>query len=340
MEAGAYNDAISCYEQVMEKEENNERIVSAIIEANMLLAEQFGDTDDAIVYYLKAISYDPNNKKAYWSIANIYEDRGLEDTMMEVLRSGYRDTNDLAMNQKVEAIETERARIAAEEEELARQEAERLAIEQERASMLEPMIALFEAEDYDGLKELMRTEEYISFSDEVIGDASYYCGDYDANGLREGRGIAIYENGYYYYGDFRENVRSGSGTMMRASYADSSSIGSFIYKGEWMNDKPNGQGSAISNYYKDRISAGDFATKEISGNYTDGLENGEMTLVGKTKSGAGRTFKYKTVDGVAEKSSNEDSGVKGQYIIAQTSDKSENLTSDGSIRGVEGFVEE
>ena len=127
---------------------------------------------------------------------------------------------------------------------------------------------------------------------------------------------------------------------MRASYSESSSIGSFIYDGEWADDKPNGNGSARSNYFKDRIAAGDFASKEITGNYTDGLEDGEMTLVGTTRSGAKRTFKYKAKDGIAEKSSNEDSGVKGQYIIAQTNDKSESLTSDGSKRGVEGFTGE
>ena len=64
-----------------------------------------------------------------------------------------------------------------------------------------------------------------------------------------------------------------------------------------------------------------------------------MKLTGTKKSGEKRTFTYKAKDGVAEKSTSEASGVKGQYIIAQTDDKSESLTSDGSIRGVEGFTE-
>ena len=112
------------------------------------------------------------------------------------------------------------------------------------------------------------------------------------------------------------------------------------YDGEWSDDKPNGAGTAKSNYYKDRISASDFMTQEISGNYTNGLEDGDMTLVGTTKGGQKRTFKYKAKDGIAEQSTSESSGVKGQFIIAQTDDKSESLTSDGSVRGVEGFTEE
>lgn len=340
MEAGEYLDAISCYEKALETEVGDERLTSAIVNAYMLLALNYGENEEAINCYLKAISYNPNNKTAYWAIANIYEGRGDEDTMLNVLKAGYVDTGDEMMNDKVTGIEEERARILAEEEERAREEAERLALEQERAAMLEPLVEIFAAKDFDSIKETLRAEEYVSFSDEVIGDTSYYLGDYSDDGSREGVGIAVYENGYYYYGEFHDNVRSGQGFIMRAAYADSSSIGSFIYDGEWADDKPNGAGKAISNYYRDRISASDFVTKEIAGNYSDGLEDGEMTLTGKTKSGAQRVFKYKTREGVAEKSSNEDSGVKDQYIIAQTSDKSENLTSDGSIRGVEGFVEE
>ena len=77
----------------------------------------------------------------------------------------------------------------------------------------------------------------------------------------------------------------------------------------------------------------------ISGSYKDGLENGTMTLSGTLKAGGSVKYTYKAANGVAEKSSNEDSGVKGQYIIAKSSDESSNLTSDGSKRGVEGFVE-
>ena len=212
--------------------------------------------------------------------------------------------------------------------------------EEARAAKLDPLKELFEAKDYDALKDKFREEDYVAFAEEVIGDNSYYSGDYDLDGRREGYGVAVYENGYYYYGQFHEDKRSGHGVLMRASYPESSSIGSFIYDGEWSDDKPNGEGTCKSNYFKDKISASDFATKEISGNYKDGLEDGTMTLTGIKRSGEKRVFKYTSKDGIAERSSKEDSGVKGQYIIAQNEDKSESLTSDGSKRGVEGFIDE
>ncbi len=340
MEAECYSEAIECYERALEHEENNEQIKSAIVKAYMSMAEGYGEGDEALLCYQNALAVNPNNKTAYWSIANIYENRGDEDTMLEVLHKGFDDTGDESMNAKVFAVEEERARIQAEEEARIAEEEARRAEEEARAAKLDPLKELFIAKDYDAIKDKLREEEYVAFSDEVIGDNSYYVGDYDTDGKREGYGIAVYENGYYYYGEYHDDKRSGHGVLMRASYSDSSSIGSFIFEGEWSDDKPNGNGTAKSSYFKDKISANDFATKEISGNYTDGLEDGTMTLVGTTRSGAKRTFKYTAKDGIAAKSSKEDSGVKGQYIIAQTDDKSESLTSDGSKRGVEGFIEE
>ena len=339
MDAECYQEAIECYERALEHEEGDERIRSAIIKAYMSLGDAAGESDDALLYYQNALEIDPNNKTAYWSIANIYENRGEEDTMLEVLHQGFDDTGDESMNAKVFAIEEERARIQAEEEARIAEEEAKRAEEEARAAKFEPLKELFENKDYDAIKDRLREEEYVAFSEEVIGDNSYYLGDYDLDGNREGYGIALYENGYYYYGEFHDGMRSGHGVMMRSSYPETSSIGSFIYDGEWADDKPNGSGVARSNYYKERVSASDFTSKEISGNYTNGLEDGTMKLTGTKKNGEKRTFTYKAKDGIAEKSSSEASGVKGQYIIAQTDDKSESLTSDGSKRGVEGFTE-
>jgi hypothetical protein len=126
---------------------------------------------------------------------------------------------------------------------------------------------------------------------------------------------------------------------MRAVYAESSAIGSYIFKGNWENDKPNGKGEATSNFYKDKISASEMVKQVITGEYTDGLENGSMSLSGATKGGAAVQYTYKAENGVAVKSSSDDSGIKGQYIIAKSSDGKSNLTSDGSVRGVEGFID-
>lgn len=338
MDSGDYETAIKYYDDALNYEPESEEIRNAISYAYIKIAQNSASSADAVEAYQKSLLYNKTNKTPYWGVAKIYEQLGDEENMMVSLQTGYDNTGDETMKQKMDAVEAEKARIKAEEEALAAEEAEREAQESAHSDALQKMYECFESEDLDAVKDMMRTEEYTDLADEVIGDNSFYYGTKTTDGNREGKGIAVYENGYYYYGDFAGNVRSGHGILMRAVYSDSSAIGSFVYDGEWSNDKPNGTGSCTSNYYKDKIGAAALSRQVIKGTYSDGLENGAMTLEGTPKSGGSVSYSYTSENGIAKKISDEDSGVKGQYIIAKSSDGSSNLTSDGSLRGVEGFI--
>ena len=340
MEEMNYQSAIDAYDRALEYEPENEAVKNAIAHAYVMLGGTFGDTDEAVAAYQKALLYNIQNRNAYWGVANIYEGRADEDNVLVALQTGYENTQDENMKIKIDNIEAERARIQAEEEAKAAEEAEQAAEEEAHNGLLSELLACFEAGNMDDVKELLRTEPYMDMADEIINEEdSFYYGDKNDAGEREGKGVAVYCNGYYYYGDYAGNVRSGNGIWIRAVYSESSSIGSFIFEGEWSADLPNGSGSATSNFYTDKISSSELAKQVITGDYTNGLENGKMSLAGTTKGGAGVKYSYTSENGVAKQSSNEDSGVKGQYIIAQSSDKKSNLTSDGSSRGVEGFLE-
>ena len=338
MDSGDYATAISYYDDALNYEPESEEIKNAISYAYIKLAEGSENSSEAVDYYQKSLLYNKTNKSPYWGIANIYESLDDEDNMLASLQTGFDNTGDDSMRQKIEAVEEERARIRAEEEAKAAEEAERAAIEQEHASTLQKLYECFEGEDLDAVKDMMRTEEFTDFADEVIGENSFYYGTKTPEGIREGKGIAVYRDGYYYYGDFSGDKRNGHGILMRAVYAESSAIGSFVFEGEWSDDKPNGEGTSTSNYYKDKIGPSGLSKQVIKGNYTDGLENGTMRLEGTPKSGGAVSYSYTSENGVAKKISDEDSGVKGQYIIAKSSDGKSNLTSDGSLRGVEGFI--
>ncbi len=339
MDAGDYENAIKYYDDALNYEPESTEIRNAISYAYIKLAEQSSDNARAVELYQKSLLYNKTNKTPYWGVANIYENLGDENNMMISLQTGYDITGDEAMRQKMEAVEAERARIQAEEEAAAAEEAERNAIEEAHAESLKTLYDLFEVQDLDAVKDMLRTDEYMDLVDEVVGDNSFFYGTKTADGKRSGKGIAVYKDGYFYYGDFANDVREGSGVMMRAVYSESSAIGSFVYNGEWSNDKPNGSGMCTSNYYKDKIGESGLSKQIITGTYTDGLENGAMTLQGTTKSGGSVSYSYTAENGVAKKSSDEDSGVKGQYIIAKSSDGKSNLTSDGSLRGVEGYAD-
>lgn len=340
MEQGDYISAIAGYNAALEYDPENQMIRDTIAHAYISLGENYGSSDEAIEAYQNALLYDIDNKIPYWKVADIFEERGDETNMMSALNTGYENTGDESMKAKVDAINAEKARIQAEEEARLMEEAELAAIEEARAEVLSGVFKTFEAGDIDDVKELLRTPEIKDFADEIVSeDISYYYGSKDADGKRSGKGIAMYVNGYFYYGDFENDVRSGEGTWMRAVYSDSSAIGSYIFKGTWANDKPNGAGEATSNFYKDKISSNEMVKQIIKGEYKDGLENGSMNLSGATKGGSSVNYTYKAEDGIAVQSSKGDSGIKGQYIIAKSSDGKSNLTSDGSKRGVEGFIE-
>lgn len=335
-----YISAIAAYDAALEYDPENQEVRDTVAYAYVKLGNLYGSSDEAIDAYQNALLYNIENKNAYWGVANIFEGRGEETNMMSALTTGYENTGDENMKIKIDAINEEKARIQAEEEARQMEEAELAALEEERAAVLSKVFNCFEAGDMDDVKELLRTQEIIDFADEIVSeDVSYYYGSKDADGNRQGKGIAMYINGYFYYGDFANNMRSGEGTWMRAVYAESSAIGSYIFKGTWADDKPNGPGEATSNFYKDKISANEMVKQVIKGEYKDGLEEGSMNLSGATKGGASVNYTYKTEGGIAVQSSKDNSGIKGQYIIAKSSDGKSNLTSDGSKRGVEGFVE-
>lgn len=342
MGSNDYLNAIDNYNKALDYEPENKEIKDAIAHAYIMYAGTLGNGPEAIEAYSNALIYNITNTNAYWGITGIYEDNGDEDNVLATLQNGYINTGDENMKIKADNILIERERIRAEEEALAAEEAERLALEESHNDLLSKLIVLFETENpnYDDIKEMLRTDEFIQMVDEVIGkNNSFYYGARNDAGQREGKGIAVYADGYFYYGDYSADQRSGHGVYMRAVYSDSSSIGSYIFEGEWADDMPNGNGTATSNFYKDRISSAGLAKQVITGTYVNGLENGTMNLTGTTKAGGTAKYTYTVEDGVAKKSSNEDSGVKGQYIIAKSSDEKSNLTSDGSKRGVEGFVE-
>lgn len=339
MDNGDYLSAIASYNAALDYDPENQEIKNTISHAYVMLGSLYGGSDEAIDAYQNALLYNIENKNAYWGVANIFEERGEEDNVLSALNTGFENTGDENMKIKADNIIAERERIRAEEEARLAEEAEKEAIEAAHAEVLSKVYSAFEAGNMDDVKEVMRSDEVKQLADEIVSEeTSFYYGDKDEEGNRQGKGLALYLNGYFYYGNFDHNLRSGEGTWMRAVYAESSAIGSYIFKGNWQNDLPNGTGEATSNFYKDRISSAELVKQVIKGEYKDGLESGKMTLSGSTKDGSAVNYSYTSENGVAVKSSNDDSGIKGQYIIAKSSDGKSNLTSDGSTRGVEGFV--
>ena len=102
------------------------------------------------------------------------------------------------------------------------------------------------------------------------------------NSISSGSGMAIYNTGYVYYGDWDEGKRFGSGIFISAENKNDV-VSYYMYKGDWANNLPNGTGTItyLSGYGKDS------GTRSITvGSFVDGCEDGAMAV-------------SKTVDGTA-----------------------------------------
>lgn len=82
------------------------------------------------------------------------------------------------------------------------------------------------------------------------------------NDIRELKGfnVAIYPEGFVYFGEFLNGMRSGKGVWFYPQF-------NAYYAGAWENDMPNGEGAVTH-----------IGSHLIGGNYTNGMENGEMAI--------------------------------------------------------------
>ena len=113
----------------------------------------------------------------------------------------------------------------------------------------------------DELVQLMKDRGQDIF---MFGDG--YNGEKDYNG--QAMGLYIVPDGYYFfYGDYVDGKRTGYGTC----YWKNGEGTYEMFQGYWSDDKPNGEGTIT---YRDENAN---TTTLISGNFTDGLQDGKMS---------------------------------------------------------------
>ena len=150
--------------------------------------------------------------------------------------------------------------------------------------ILNEMLPYFADNNLEAVWDLAHLKRYVKLSAGLKGtDSYYYMGDVDANGVPNGRGLAIYEDNTYYYGSWAHGVRSGDGRWYRF-YIDE--IGkqttkkvyqAHSYAGQWSNDLPNGEGAEHYDVDISQIKERqELIIANVIGNFSDGLYDGEM----------------------------------------------------------------
>lgn len=149
--------------------------------------------------------------------------------------------------------------------------------------ILNEALPYFADNNQDAIWDITHLKRYVKLSSELENTGQYYyTGDVNSDGKPHGKGLAIYENNSYYYGDWSDGVRSGTGTWYRFyigkknKYNAMGKYMSHIYAGAWANDLPNGQGAEHYDVDISKLAGQERIIRNVVGNFTDGLYNGEM----------------------------------------------------------------
>lgn len=157
-------------------------------------------------------------------------------------------------------------------------------------NQLKELYEYWDAYKLDAVADLIRLERLQKVSKELEGkNKFYYYGSVDRLGRPSGKGLAVYEDNTYYFGDWKEGLRHGKGMWLEiAIYAEDSKYENLgliehSYNGEWSKDLPNGQGQEHFSYDYDILTDETIddikCISNVIGGFKDGYYHGEMYIM-------------------------------------------------------------
>lgn len=142
----------------------------------------------------------------------------------------------------------------------------------------------------DAVADLVRLERIQKISGELEGSNKYYYyGSTDHLGRPLGKGLAIYEDNTFYFGEWKDGLREGKGMWLQvAIYTEENKNANLgliehSYNGQWKKDLPNGEGQEHFSYdyevlKEDYLRYG-FCLANVLGTFKDGYYDGEMYIM-------------------------------------------------------------
>lgn len=169
-------------------------------------------------------------------------------------------------------------------------------------SQLKEMMAYWADNNQKALDDLANLERFMAMSWSLRGtNDCYYYGDKDANGLPNGRGIAVYRDNQYYYGDWKNGLRSGNGTWIHYHiHADKNKTDFYTYHqytGGWRDDLPSGEGSEHYEYDTTLLKEGIGYDTNLVGSYLGGMIHGDFFITNLYSDGTIKEWNAKAENG-------------------------------------------
>lgn len=197
-------------------------------------------------------------------------------------------------------------------------------------SQLKEMMAYWADNNQKALDDLANLERFMAMSWSLKGtDDCYYYGQKDANGLPNGTGIAVYRDNQYYYGEWKNGLRSGNGTWIHYHiHLAENKTDLFTYHqytGGWKDDLPSGEGSEHYEYDTALLKEGIGYDTNLVGSYLNGMIHGEFFITNLYADGTVKEWNA--------------SAEKGAWIYqSETKDKKGNRTVYVDIHDPENYI--
>lgn len=182
------------------------------------------------------------------------------------------------------------------------------------------MKGYWEAGNMEAVEDLAYLPRYRAASQQLQGTTKYYYfGDVDGENRPHGKGLAMYTDNQYYYGEWQNGVRSGNGMWIKyfvydkTAKAEESRYLQHSYSGVWGNDLPNGEGHEHYDFIDENLEANVGYNRNFIGNFKNGLYDGEIYITNYYKDGNSKEWSGNAVNGVWQPMGEKDK--TGQYPI-------------------------
>lgn len=201
------------------------------------------------------------------------------------------------------------------------------AVEIDLSRQMSEMKGYWEAGNMEAVEDLAYLPRYRAASEKLSGSTKYYYfGDTDADNRPNGKGLAMYTDNQYYYGEWVNGVRSGSGMWIKyyvyakGAKAKDSLYLQHSYSGMWSNDLPNGEGAEHYDFIEENMSPKTGYNRNFIGTFKSGLYHGEIYITNYYSDGNTKEWSGNAANGVWKPMGEKDK--QGQYpVIVELTNK-------------------